>query len=82
MGLTNERSEELRFVNQYCTHVRENRIQKIRVYVVYMRATMRSLPYLTSNAVKLLISLISRLVACSARIVADKQTDTQNDYIL
>ena len=35
-------------------------------------------------ALKLLVSLISRLVACSARIVADrqtdKQTDTQNDY--
>ena len=35
-------------------------------------------------ALKLLVSLISRLVAYSARIVADKQTikqtDTQNDY--
>ena len=35
-------------------------------------------------ALNLLVSLISRLVACSARIVADKQTDkqtdTQNDY--
>ena len=34
-------------------------------------------------ALKLLVSLISRLVACSARIVADKQTDStdaQNDY--
>ena len=39
-------------------------------------------------ALKLLVLLISRLVACSARIVADKQTDrqtdrqtdTQNDY--
>ena len=39
-------------------------------------------------ALKLLVSLISRLVACSARIIADKQTDrqtdrqtdTQNDY--
>ena len=35
-------------------------------------------------ALKLLVSLISRLVACSARIDADKQTDrqtdTQNDY--
>ena len=29
---------------------------------------------------KLLVSLISRLVAYSSRIVADKQTDTQNDY--
>ena len=35
-------------------------------------------------ALNLLVSLISRLVACSARIVADRQTDrqtdTQNDY--
>ena len=28
-------------------------------------------------ALKLLVSLISRLVACSARIVVDKQTDRQ-----
>ena len=28
-------------------------------------------------ALKLLVSLISRLVACSTRIVADKQTDRQ-----
>ena len=42
----------------------------------------------TIVALKLLVSLISRLVACSARIVADKQTnkqtdrqtDTQNNY--
>ena len=35
-------------------------------------------------ALKMLISLINRLVACSPRIVVDKQTDrqthTQNDY--
>ena len=31
-------------------------------------------------ALKLLVSLISRLVACSARIVVDKQTDTQTNY--
>ena len=46
--------------------------------------------FLALIALKLLVSLISRLVACSARIVADKQTDscrqtdrqtdTQNDY--
>ena len=42
--------------------------------------------FLALVALKLLVSLISRLVACSARIVADKQTnrqrtaDTQNDY--
>ena len=40
--------------------------------------------YLALVAPKLLVSLLSRLVACSARIVADKQTrkhtDTQNDY--
>ena len=30
-------------------------------------------------ALKLLISLISRLVACSPRIVVDKQTDRQTD---
>ena len=44
--------------------------------------------FLAFVALKLLVSLISRLVACSARIVVDKQTDrqtdgqtdTQNDY--
>ena len=36
--------------------------------------------FLALVALKLLVSLISRLVACSARIVADRQTDTQNDY--
>ena len=40
--------------------------------------------FLALVALKLLVSLISRLIACSARIVADKQTnkqtDTQNDY--
>ena len=30
-------------------------------------------------ALKLLVSLISRLVACSARIVVDRQTDGQTD---
>ena len=42
----------------------------------------RHIIYLAFVALKLLVSLISRLVACSARIVADKQTDrqTQNDY--
>ena len=42
--------------------------------------------FLALVALKLLVSLISLLVACSARIVVDrqtdKQTDTQNDYIL
>ena len=44
----------------------------------------RHIIFLALVALKLLVSLISRLVACSARIVADKQTnkqtDTQNDY--
>ena len=31
-------------------------------------------------ALKLLVSLISRLVACNARIVVDRQTDTQTNY--
>ena len=31
-------------------------------------------------ALKPLVSLISRLVACSSRISVDTQTDTQNDY--
>ena len=35
--------------------------------------------FLALVALKLLVSLISRLVACSARIVADKQTDRQTD---
>ena len=35
--------------------------------------------FLAVVALKLLVSLISRLVACSARIVADKQTDRQTD---
>ena len=33
--------------------------------------------YLALVALKLLVSLINRLVACSARIVADKQTNKQ-----
>ena len=46
----------------------------------------RHIVFLALVALKLLVSLISRLVACSARIVADKQTNkqtdrqTQNDY--
>ena len=36
--------------------------------------------FLALIALKLLVSLISRLVAYSARIVVDRQTDTQNDY--
>ena len=46
--------------------------------------SFRHIIFLALVALKLLVSLISRLVACSARIVADrqtdKQTDTQNDY--
>ena len=33
-------------------------------------------------ALKLLVSLISRLVACSARIVVDRQTDRHTDQLL
>ena len=44
----------------------------------------RHILFLALVALKLLVSLISRLVACSARIVVDRQThrqtDTQNDY--
>ena len=44
----------------------------------------RHIIFLALVALKLLVSLISRLVACSARIVVDRQTDrqtdTQNDY--
>ena len=44
----------------------------------------RNILFLALVALKLLVSFIIRLVACSARIVADKQTnrqtDTQNDY--
>ena len=44
----------------------------------------RHIIFLALAALKLLVSLISRLVACSARIVVDRQTDrqidTQNDY--
>ena len=32
-------------------------------------------------ALKLLVSLISRLVACSARIVVDRQTDRHTDHV-
>ena len=39
----------------------------------------RHFSFLALVALKLLVSLISRLVACSARIVADKQTNTQTD---
>ena len=38
---------------------------------------MATIIFLALVALKLFVSLISRLVACSARIVADKQTDTQ-----
>ena len=36
-----------------------------------------TLLFLALVALKLLVSLISRLVACSARTVADRQTDKQ-----
>ena len=36
-----------------------------------------NLTYLALVALNLLVSLITRLVACSARIVADKQTNKQ-----
>ena len=36
--------------------------------------------FLALAALKLLVSLISRLVACSVRIVVDRQADKQNDY--
>ena len=36
--------------------------------------------FLALVALKLLVSLISRLVACSPRIVVDTHTQTQNDY--
>ena len=39
----------------------------------------RHILFLALVTLKLLVSLISRLVACSARIVADKQTDRQTD---
>ena len=37
----------------------------------------RHISFLALVALKLLVSLISRLVACSARIVGDRQTDRQ-----
>ena len=40
----------------------------------------RHIVFLALVALKLLVSLISRLVGCSARIVVDRQTYTQNDY--
>ena len=39
----------------------------------------RHVIFLALVALKLLVSLISRLVACSARIVADNQTNKQTD---
>ena len=42
----------------------------------------RHIIFLALVALKLLVSLISRLVACSARIVVDRQTDRQTDIIL
>ena len=39
----------------------------------------RHVSFLALVALKLLVRLISRLVACSARIVADKQTNRQTD---
>ena len=42
----------------------------------------RHIIFLALVALKLLVSLISRLVACSARIVADKQTDRHTERLL
>ena len=39
----------------------------------------RHVSFLTLVALKMLVSLMSRLVACSARIVVDRQTDRQTD---
>ena len=39
----------------------------------------RHIIFLALITLKLLVSLISRLVACSARIVGDRQTDRQTD---
>ena len=39
----------------------------------------RHIIFLALVALKLLVSLISRLVACSVRIVADRQTDRQTN---
>ena len=38
--------------------------------------------FLALVALKLLVSLTSRLVACSARIVGDKQTDRHTERLL
>ena len=39
----------------------------------------RHISFLAFVALKLLVSLISCLVACSARIIVDKQTDRETD---
>ena len=41
------------------------------------RSRNRHISFLALVALKLLVSLISRLVACSARIAIDRHTDTQ-----
>ena len=45
------------------------------------RFSNRHIVFLALVALKLLVSLISRLVACSARIVADKQTDRHTELL-
>ena len=42
----------------------------------------RHITFLALVALKLLVSLISRLVACSARIVGDRQTDRHTGQLL
>ena len=42
----------------------------------------RHITFLALVALKLLVSLISRLVVCSARIVVDRQTDRQTERLL
>ena len=53
------------------------------VFVLKLYLSFQQNPHITflaRVALKLLVSLISRLVACSARIVGDRQTDTPDNY--
>ena len=57
-------------------------IMNIRLFSSHISRTQwfqqnRHVIYLALVALKLFVSLITRLVACSARIVADKQTNKQ-----
>ena len=51
-------------------------------HAIYLERSRFSHVIFHALVAKLLVSLISRLVACSARIVVDKQPDRQTDQVM